>query len=222
MGKRTTANAEAVTLGASTEVVYNNLSDMSYDQAISVERAQKQARFALDKIVGFPEECSDSARAELNEGWIKRFKINNPEVTYAKIDGNYVLVTPENSDRVANVEKCLMSVDIALSFTTHEFGRLNETHDPTFKSLVQDWRKRSSDYCSGNYKRLVAEAKKILANGKSRDRGATKTITERIDAWFSDMDKSVGVANKRGDPTANVDRFSKAKIAFLAVWNHQD
>lgn len=222
MGKRMTAIADAVKLGASTEVVYTNLSEMSYDQAISVERAQKQAQFALDNIVGFPEECSDSARAELNDGWIKRFKVNNPEVTYAKIDGNYIKVTPENADRFANVEKCLMSADIALSFTTHEFGRLNETHDPTFKSLVQEWRKRTSDYCSGNYKRLVTEAKRILANGKNRERGATKTLDERIVKWFEDTEKSVAVAVKRGDPTANADRFSKAKIQFFAVWNHQD
>ena len=226
MGKpRKSAIADAVEIGASTHIEYTSLSEMSYDQALSIERGKEQAKYALDHIVGFPEECSDMARDELNDGWVRRWKVNNPEVTYAKIDGNYILVTEADADRFANVEKCLMSADIALSFTTHEFGRLNETHDPTFKSLVARVRKQVGDYCSGNYKRLVATAKEVLKerNGEAaRTRSATKTIDERIVEWFAATEKSVGVAVKRGDPTANADRFSKAKIQFFAVWNHQD
>lgn len=226
MGKpRKSAIADAVEIGASTQVVYTSLSEMSYDQALSIERGKEQAKYALDHIVGFPEECSDMARDELNDGWVRRWKVNNPEVTYAKIDGNYILVTEADADRFANVEKCLMSADIALSFTTHEFGRLNETHDPTFKSLVARVRKQVGDYCSGNYTRLVKTAREVLKerNGEAaRTRSATKTIDERIVEWFAATEKSVGVAVKRGDPTANADRFSKAKIQFFAVWNHQD
>lgn len=225
MGKpRKSAIADAVAIGASTQVVYTSLSEMSYDQALSIERGKEQAKYALANIVGFPDECSDMARDELNDGWIRRWKVNNPEVTYAKIDGNY-LVIDADSDQFKNVEKCLMSADIALSFTTHEFGRLNETHDPTFKDIVKKVRKQVGDYCSGNYKRLVESAKEVIAerNGvKKRERGATKTIDDRIVAWFDATEKSVGVAVKRGDPTANADRFSKAKIQFFAVWNHQD
>jgi hypothetical protein len=226
MGKpRKSAIADAVAIGASTQITYTSLSDMSYDQALSIERGKEQAKYALDHIVGFPDECSDMARDELNDGWVRRWKVNNPEVMYAKVDGNYILVTEADADRFEKVEKCLMSADIALSFTTHEFGRLNETHDPTFKSLVARVRKQVGDYCSGNYKRLVATAKEVLKerNGEAaRTRSATKTIDTRIVEWFAATEKSVGVAVKRGDPTANADRFSKAKIQFFAVWNHQD
>lgn len=207
-----------------THTAYKSIRDMAYNQAKTNDSLSDQAQFAIDRIAGFPEECPDEARSELNSGYLLRYMDNHPEVTYAKIDGNYILITPENAESVKDKEKVNMSGNIAMSFNTYQFGKLAETHDATFKALVKKERDAVSDYCSTCFNALKRAAQKIINKGKTRERGATKNFSERLDHIFNgDTGLSVNVRNaaKRGDPTANEELFKKAKIAFFAVWNHQ-
>lgn len=206
-------------------VEFKSLRDMAYSQAKTGDTLKIQAQYAIDNIAGFPAECSDETRAELNSGYLLRYMDNHPEVTYARVDGNYIKVDATNADKLKDREKITMSASIAMSFSTHAFGRLNETHDPQFKAIVKAWRDDISDYYSTCFKALKSAASKIINNGKTRNRGATKNFNDKLKEVFEgDHGLSVNVrnANKRGDPTADIKRFSEAKIAFFTVWNHAE
>ena len=200
---------------------YKSLKDLGYNQAKTGDTLKTQAQYAIDKIAGFPAECSDESRAELNSGYILRYMDNHPEVTYAKIDGNYILIDAANADQFKDREKVNMSANIAMAYSTHAFGRLNETHDPQFKAIVKDLRDDVSDYCSTCFKALKMAALKIINKGKTRSRSATKNFDVKVKDTFEALSVNVMNANKRGDPSADKKRFTDAKIAFFAVWNHQ-
>jgi hypothetical protein len=187
-----------------------------YESARNLDSAEKQAQFAIDNIAGFPAECPDESRAELNSGFLLRFHENNPPIEYGVVDGNYIPVS-ELSDRPAEVVS--IGVDYAMSFTTHAFGRMNETHSPQLKGLVKDWRDRGSDYCSTCYKGLVNTAKRLLNKGKTRERAQTADFAEwLVKDWLDNGDTRCRNAAKRGDPTADVVKFRMAKDAFLKAW----
>lgn len=224
MGKAKTAVSNAVQAqfnGAGLEV-FSSLKDMAYKQAQTGDRLRNQAQYALERIAGFPESCPDEARAELNSGYVLRFADNHPEVSYAKIDGNYILVTDENAMQFAGKETVRMNASIAMGYTTHAFGKLSETHDPQYKAIVKQWRDDVSDYCSGCFKALKTAALKIVNAGKTRNRGATLNFDVKVKKIFDDLAVNVRNASKRGDPSADEKRFAKAKIAFFTVWNHAE
>ena len=211
---------------------FKSLKDLGYNQAITQDATENQARYALDHIVGFPDECPDTARAELDSGYLLRYienmkRRNNGSdcVSYAVVDGNYIKVTALNADQFEGKERLEITPAIAINYTTHEFGRLHETRDPQYKLIIKEMRDSVSDYCSGRYKALVRSAKALLNKGTKRSRSTTKTFADRVIAAFDDpktgLDKAVLVAVKRGDPTADSKKFAEAKVAFLAVWNHQ-
>jgi hypothetical protein len=187
-----------------------------YESARNLDSAEKQAQFAIDNIAGFPAECPDESRAELNSGFLLRFHENNPPIEYGVVDGNYVPVS-ELSNRPAEVVS--IGIDYAMSFTTHAFGRMGETHSPQLKAIVKGWRDRGSDYCSTCYKGLVNTAKRLLNKGKTRERGQTADFAVWLSKdWMDNGDTRCRNASKRGDPTADVVKFRMAKDAFLKVW----
>ena len=200
---------------------FSSIKDMAYQQAQTGDKLRDQAAYAMESIAGFPTECSDEARAELNAGYILRYLDNHPEVIYAKIDGNYVKIDASNAEQLKDKEKVKVSATIAMSYSTHAFGRLNETHDPQYKAIIKQVRDDVSDYCSTCFKALKTTALKILNKGKTRERGATLNFDDKIKKVFEDLGTNVRNANKRGDPSADEKLFSKAKVAFFAVWNHQ-
>ena len=200
---------------------YKSLKDLGYNQAKTDDALKGQAQYALSKIAGFPNECPDESRAELNSGYILRYMDNHPEVTYAKIDGNYVLINQSNAEQFKDKEKVNMSANIAMAFSTHAFGRLNETHDPQFKGIVKEVRDSVSDYCSTCFKALRTAALRIVNKGKTRSRSATKNFDVKVKETLDELSTNVLNAHKRGDPSADKKRFSDAKVAFFAVWNHQ-
>lgn len=210
---------------------FKSLRDMAYQQAQAGDALEDQARYALANIVGFPEECPEQSRTELDSGYTLRFAENlkrknmgNAYRTYAVIDGNYILVDDLNKGQFEGKEKLEITPDLAVGYSTHEFGRLHESRDPQYKAIIKKMRDDVSDYCSGRFKALTRAAKEILSAGKKRSRGATKTFDERLKEIFegaNGLSKGVLNASKRGDPTADAKRFSEAKVAFFAVWNHQ-
>ena len=200
---------------------YKSLRDMAYNQAKTGDTLKQQAQYAIKSIAGFPTECSDESRAELNSGYLLRYLENHPEVTYARVDGNYILIDESNAEKLKDKEKVNMSATIAMSFSTHAFGRLNETHDPQFKAIVKDLRDNVSDYYSTCFKALKTAALKIVNAGKTRQRGATKNFDVKVKDTLEELSTNVRNAAKRGDPSADEKLFAKAKVAFFAVWNHQ-
>lgn len=233
MGKSKLADAVSNTLPENkvdTLPDFKSLKDMAYAQAKAGDDLEAQAKYALAKIVGFPEECSEASRAELDAGYLVRFTENlkknhgNPFRAYAVIDNNYILITPENAEQFKGKETLEISPSVAMHYSRHEFGRLHETRDPQYKTIIKLMRDDISDYCSGRYKALVVAARKIVNKGKTATRAPNKSFGDRVKLMFDDpktgLDKAVLVAVKNGDPTADAKRFSEAKVAFFAVWNH--
>ncbi len=195
-----------------------SLKQCGYDSARNLDNAESMARYAIDNIAGFPAECSETAKAELDSGFLLRFHENNPPVEYGIVDGNYI---PLANLKEKPAETVTIGIDYAMSFSTHAFGRMAETHNPQLKAIVKDWRDRGSTYCSACYKGLVNTAKRLLGNGK-RKRGQTADFN----AWIIEEKGMIDTAEtrcrnaaKRGDPTADLVRFRLARDAFLKVWS---
>jgi hypothetical protein len=205
---------------ASTEIIIKDLEDLGYQQAGTFESSQTMARFAIDKIPGFPEEVPTEARDKLYAGYRKRFSQNNPAKTYAVINGHYVTPTEEQL-KSPKVERVNIGVEFAFSFTSQEYGKLSGQNAELHK-LVGEIRERVSTYCSNRLGDLKRSAKKILNNGKERKRTANKDFAEYIDAFFVDALDRLKSAKARSDKTADLDRFNRAKAAFMAAWKHSE
>lgn len=181
-----------------------SLKDCAYRAALGGETISLSAQYAIDNIAGFPDECSDEARAELDAGWKLRFNDLNPAKEY-----------------MVGGERKTIGIDYAMSFSTYEFGKLGETQGAELKGIVKEWRDRLSTYCSNRYNDLTRSAKKLLNKGEKK-RGATlafgEWITEKDKGWLETADTRCRNASKRGDPTADVVRFRMARDAFLKVW----
>jgi len=193
-----------------------SLKDGAYQQATAHSKIRDVANYCLENIAGFPESLPDESRAQLYEGYQLRYAQNNPAKTYAVINSHYVTRTAEHDDKVEKIE---LSVAYVMSFTSQEFGKL-KNDNPELHGLVKTLRDSVGTYCSNRRLDLVRMANNILAEkeGKAKTRTANKDFDESIIAMFETFDTKVKTAKKRGDVTADDQRYKKAKIAFLAIW----
>ena len=195
---------------------FKDLEDLGYQQAGNFESSQKMAQYALANIAGFPDDVPSEARDKLYNGYRKRFNQLNPAQTFAVINGHYVTPTAEH---LANtkVEKVVIGVEFAFSYTSQEFGKLAQQNAELHK-LVKSIRERTSTYCSNRLSDLKRSARKILNAGQERKRTANKNFAEYVDAFFTDALDRIKSAKARSDSTADLDRFNRAKVAFMVEW----
>jgi len=199
-----------------TTQTYASIKDFAYQQAGTIDTSTSQAQWAIDNFVGFPESISDEVRAQLGEGYKLRFNENNPPVTYAVINGHYVLPTDEQM-KSKKVEKVEIGVDYAFSYSSQEFGKLKNTN-PALHAVVHTWRKRMGTYQSNAIGDLVAKAKKILKPSGSTTRQSL-TFVESMTKMFETQGKSVKVKQVRGsDTTANAVKYLVAVEAFWKAY----
>ena len=194
---------------------FTSLKDLGYQQAKTGDALEGQAQYALDNIVGFPEDVSAEARAELYEGYRLRFNDNNPPTTYAVIDGHYVLATEEHK-KSKKVEKIEVGVAYAFAYSSQEFGKLVDTN-PALHGLVKKWRSDVSDYCSNRLGDLKSKAKKILKKGQTSSR-TTLDFVQSMTNVFTAQEKSVKVKQAKGDATADPAKFKTAVNAFWTTY----
>lgn len=193
-----------------------NLEALGYSQAQSSDSLEDRAREAMGAIAGFPEKISEEAKTALYAGYTKRFNEKNPPVTYAVIDGNYVQATPE---MVSNkkVEKIEIGVHFAMSFSTHEYGRLTKDN-PKLRAIVEGIRSRLTTYCSNRLGDLKKKAKEIIKQGQTGPKREAKdfdvSVKDQFDAW----EKSVKTKQSRGDKTADPLKFKMAVSAFWKAY----
>jgi len=194
-----------------------NLESLGYHQAQSSDSLEDRASEAIAHIPGFPETISDEAKAALYRGYIRRYNERKPVTTFAVIDGNYVTATPE---MVSNkkVEKVEIGVSFAMSFSTHEYGKLTQ-ENPALRKIVQGIREDASTYCSNRLGDLKRAAKKILKSAQDGQKRETKTFEESAKKVFEDWEKSVKTKNSRGDSTAKPEKFKAAVAAFWKAYN---
>ena len=65
---------------------------------------------------------------------------------------------------------------------------------------------------------LKRAVRKLMNNGKDRKRTANKNFDEYVVGFLNDAFDRLKTAKARGDSTADLDRFNRAKVAFMVEW----
>jgi hypothetical protein len=201
---------------------YSSIADMGYKQAVTGDTLRTMALYALDKIVGFPEEISKTDKATLFTGYQMRFNENNPKVEYVMVDGHYVVfdgLDDKQKKLAKDLERVFIGVDFAMSFSQQAFGSLKDT-EPAKHRIIKEWRDSFSDYAGNTLRKLASAAKTIIneRNGKTRERSATKGFDIRVSLALDDLKTKCKTAASRGDPTADSRALGIAIEAFLNAW----
>lgn len=216
MATKKQANATVINLNAN----IHSLRDAGYHQAKASDFTESVAKYVMETIPDFPNNFPDEKKAELVEGYRLRYNENNPPIEYAVVSGQYLRVSdlaeiPDGTERVN------IGVDVAFSYTQQQFGRLKDDN-PALHAVIKVWRDASNGYTGNRVRELVNQAKKILNRDKPKARSAVKGFNERVIETLDKLADNCKTAQQRGDESANLALYKKAKTAFLAVWNHDD
>ena len=204
----------------------SSLTDLGYRQGATRDALQNQARYAIDNIVGFPEEIDDTSKEKLEKGYMMRYNDNYPAKTYGIVDGNYLDFESLDKDAQSKIkEKVEIGVDVVFSYTQQEYGKLKST-DPAKYAAFKPWREAFIDYKSGCLSDLKAAARKLLKKKDGTERAANLDFAEYIcrkegtetKGVLEDMLTRCRTASKRKDATADMDRLQKSIAAFKSVW----
>lgn len=149
------------------------------------------------------DKVSEESRDEVFAGYMMRYNELHPAQRYIR-EGEDTFI-PVASDAPAKGEVIEVSVAYAMSFSTHEFGRLK----PNLKAIVKKWRENFTVYRTGKWLDLF----KVSAK---RERGETKAFADRMKKLCESTEKQNKVALSRGDPTAvGVEKLKAAWTAFF-------
>ena len=216
----------AMAINAADVTPITSLTDLGYRQGATRDALQNQARYAIDNIVGFPEEIDDTSKGLLEKGYMMRYNDNNPPKTYGIVDGNYLDFATLDKDAQSKIkEKVEIGVDVVFSYTQQEYGKLKST-DPAKYAAFKPWREGFTNYKSGCLSDLKAMARKLLKKADGSTRTANLDFAEYIErkegtdtkGILEDMLTRCRTASKRKDATADTDRLIKSIAAFRAVW----
>ena len=197
---------------------FTSLSDAAYKQAGAFEVTDGVAHYVMSKAPSFPDEVPTEVKDELYKGYKQRFAQTKGVTMYAVIGDHIVLATQEHRDN-AKIEKIEIGVDYAFSYTSQEFGKLRNDR-PALHAIIAEIRDKTQTYCSNRMGDLKRAVRKIKNAGSERTRTANKNFAEYIDKFFVDSFDRLKSAKARGDTTADLDRFNKAKVAFMTAWKH--
>ena len=208
------------TTAASTAVSFSSLKDGAYRQASATQTIESVAQYCLDTVAGFPESVSPEAKDELYTGYRMKFNELKPAKTYAVINGNYLPIDSLAEKPSDKTETVTVGVEYAFSFTNQEFGKLKQ-ENPQLHALIKSVRDTCGTYCSNRLGDLKRMAKRILNNGKDRERTANKTFDEWVGEWMKDTapTRLRNAINRGNNSDADAKRFNQAVVAFMTIWN---
>lgn len=216
----------AMAINAADVTPITSLTDLGYRQGATRDALRNQAQYAIDHIVGFPEEIDDTSKGLLEKGYMMRFNDNHPPKVYGIVDGNYLDFATLDKEAQSKIkEKVEIGVDVVFSYTQQEYGKLKST-DPAKYAAFKPWREGFTDYKAGCLSDLKAMARKLLKKADGSTRTANLDFAEYIErkegtdtkGVLEDMLTRCRTANKRKDATADTDRLIKSIAAFRAVW----
>jgi hypothetical protein len=214
------ANASVVPSGSPEAILsgIKSLQDAAYQQAKAGDATEAIARYVMDREPGFPDEMSDEGKAALVAGYRMRFHERRPAQVFYRV--SEALYVPEGDFKgdTAKAEKVTVTVNYALSFSTHDFGRMADTHGAQFKGIIGAVREATSTYVSNRTSDLKRMVTRLKNEGKTRTRGATLKFSERVDAVLKDLQTKCANANAKGDPEADKARLTRSIAAFKAEW----
>ena len=191
---------------------FQSLKDMGYKQAGASDSLEAMAKYALSKIVDFPQSIDDDSKQQLYAGYKLRFAENNPAVVYAVINGQYI---PADADNKAP-EKITLTVDYAFSYTQQQFGQLKSQNNALY-DVIKPIRDKVNTYCSNRLGDLKRKANQLTA--KPRERKPTADFAVALKDIMDNISTRCRNAKSRGDATADEARLVQAKAAFWAAWN---
>ena len=195
-----------------------SLKDGAYKQALANDRMRSVARYVLDQSKGFPEAVADEVKEQLYDGYRLRFnEVNRPQ-TYAVVNDHYLLIDGSNPALSDEKEKVIIGVDYCFAYSQQQYGKL-KNENPYLHAIVKEWRDKVNTYCSNRLGDLKRQARTILNEGKTRERGATADFAKRLDDVFKDLRLKCDNAQKRGDETADKAKFDIARNAFMTAWS---
>jgi hypothetical protein len=201
-------------------VSFTSIADIAKQFSKADASARECASAALDRIVGFPDvkAISETDMESLKAGFTLGYKeyVFKPK-TYASINGHFVEAS-EAHKKAKDVACSEITLDYALSLTTHEFGT-SFKDEPEKKRVIGDVRTKHSKYVSKRIERLCALGKEVLneRNGVTKKR-ADSIFALAIDKFFDAKMKSVKTRQQGGDVTADAVKLSVAVEAFWKAY----
>jgi hypothetical protein len=195
-----------------------SLKDGAYKQALANDRMRSVARYVLDQSKGFPETVADEVKEQLYDGYRLRFNEVNKPQTYAVVNDHYLLIDGSNPALENEREKVVIGVDYCFAYSQQQYGKL-KNENPYLHAIVKEWRDKVNTYCSNRLGDLKRQARTILNEGKTRERGATADFAKRLEDVFKDLRLKCDNAQKRGDETADKAKFDIARTAFMTAWS---
>jgi len=195
--------------------------DGAYKQAVANDRMRGVARYVMDQSKGFPETVPDEVKEQLYDGYRLRFNEVNKAERYAIVNDHYLLIDGSNPALEDEREKVVVGVDYAFSFSQQQYGKL-KNENPYLHAIIKSWRDKVNTYCSNRLGDLKRQARTILNEGKTKERGATLDFNQRVvEVFKGDQGLIVKCKNakSRGDETANEAKLKLAVDAFMVQWN---
>lgn len=195
-----------------------SLKDGAYKQAVANDRMRLVARYVIDQSKGFPETVADEVKEQLYDGYRLRFNEVNKPQTYAVVNDHYLLIDGSNPALENEKEKVIIGVDYCFAYSQQQYGKL-KNENPYLHAIVKEWRDKVNTYCSNRLGDLKRQARTILNEGQTRERGATADFAKRLDEVFKDLAVKCKNAKARGDETADEGKYATARNAFMTAWS---
>lgn len=208
MAKRNTPTAGAVQVAS--------LKDAGYRFAMTGESRETIVRYVLERDPAFKDEISKETRAELSVGLVLRKHELMGEKFYRIGDGGTWM--PLNEDQKGVQGAFAMTVNIAMSYTPSEFGKLRES-DPQRHAVLRGLRDATSTYVSQTIGDMQRLAKRLAQGDKPRARSVNKDFVDAAKESLATLAKRVKTAAGKGDSGADPERFKRAEAAFWTAYN---
>jgi len=198
-----------------------SLKDGAYQQAKANDTIRVVARYAINNIVGFPEDIPKESLEQLNEGYLLRWNENNPPTTYAVINDHFITYDEATHK---DCEKRIIGADYIMSFSGQAFGALKES-EPYLHELLVPIRKRIQTYCSNRVNDLKRVGKQIVkesdpaSNTRLSPRGFNEVVREVFDGKNGLVARCKVAKKQRNDTEADEAKLTQSINAFMKVWN---
>ena len=207
--------------------VINSMKDVGYQQARIGNTLRHVALAALEREPDLPDSFSEQGKAEFLAGVDLCYNDIHPVVTYFKLDSQWL---PAESFAVGSDVSKLQTMQIGthycMALTGQEFGALNNeksgTYDASLYQVIKVWRERIKKYRHNKVSDLLTQVRKIQNEGKPRTRAARDDFAQYLPTWFDIAEKRCKVSSaQHSDTTANLERFKKAKAAFIREYDKE-
>lgn len=194
-----------------------SIQDAGYRFAQSGETMAMIAQYVYGQCPTILDEVPKEIKTQLYAG----FQLRKHELTgerFYKIGdgGTYIPL----ANKPANDDKGIVafSINVAMSYTPQEYGKMRES-DPAKHAVLKPLRDAFSTYASNSMSDLLTRIKRIVNEGKTRQRAANKTFEEAMKESFDAFEKRVKTAKDRGDEGADPVKFRVARDAFWKAYN---